>query len=167
MNKKVWLFIDIDGCIMDNMFENSKFYENDLEKIENIIQAYEKAKTTKLYPEFIDWYVRTVDNKEKIIKEIVFTTGRQADIFGWITKTQLKFLREFHPFTTLYFNENLIHTWELYKKFKLYCLQKFTIHPEDKIEIYDDTDFSEEYKKVLKKNFEFHLIQDKEDWNKL
>ena len=168
MNKNVWLFIDIDGCIMDSMFNNA-FYDTDQQKISSIISAYEKGRSIKLYPEFIEWYKRITHNEDFEIEAITFITGRQENCFGWLTYIQMLPLEKIHWFGINYFYQYGKHTWEAYRQFKTHSIldslsfSNFT----GQIKIYDDFDFLEDLEEILDRRFEFHLIKDKEDWNRL
>lgn len=168
MNKKVWFFIDIDGCILPNMFNNA-FYSNDEEKVISIISAYNNAKGIELYPEFIEFYKRIVDNEDYDIEEITFVTGRQENVFGWITDTQLKPLEKIRWFYIHYFYNFGKHTWKVYKHFKIHTILNSLQFSEFRglIKIYDDLDLSIEFQESLDKDFEFYLIENKEDWNEL
>lgn len=169
MKQKLWLFLDIDGCIMDNVFANGKFYTNDMEKIDKIINAYERSRTIALYPEFIDFFKRIVNNEKYDIEEITFITGRQENVFGWLTEMQLRSLERIHWFYIKYYHNFGKHTWELYKTFKIHSVLdalQFTQF-RGMIKIYDDMDFSLEFMENLDRPHEFYLINKKEDWNEI
>ena len=167
MNKNVWLFIDIDGCIMNNMF-NNVFYTNDQEKIINIVSAYQKSRCIGLYPEFIEFYKRVVDNKDYEITDITFITGRQENCFGWLTDMQLKLLEKIHWFDVRYFYNHSKHTWKIYRSFKVHTVLDSIQYSNFKgmIKIYDDLNLQKEFQEALDKDFEFYIIRDKEDWNR-
>lgn len=169
--KRTWYFIDIDGCIMPNIF-NNQFYKNDKEKLEVIANVYQKVVNEKiqLYPQFIQWFRQNLNNNI-----IQFITGRQYNIFGYLTTYQLFPLREISPTfrPTLYYPDDLKHTWNNYLKFKIktiYNIIKTHDCEGDYIHIYDDFDLSKELKileMILDIKIEFHLITKPEDWEKL
>jgi len=166
LNKNLWLFIDIDGCVMHNIFNNS-FYTNDTEKIESIINTYKNARDVEVYSEFVEWFKRITESKEYDIEDITFITGRQENCFGWLTDIQLRPLEKYHWFDVHYFYNHSKHTWELYKSFKVHCVLDALQYSNyrGQIKIYDDYDFSKELKEVLDMDFEFYVIKEKEDWN--
>ena len=169
MKPRTWYFLDIDGCILPNIFDNT-FYTNDQEKLESIIKAYQKAKDVSLYPEFVEWWNRNVI---KTINKVRFITGRQEDIFGWLTKTQLKPLILPLKEYIYYYPNHFTHDWNLYLRVKINKIleiieTKFdNANYTEEVKIYDDHDFSKELKENLEYPFEFHLIQSKEDWCEL
>ncbi|MFW9872408.1 MAG: hypothetical protein ACFFG0_04840 [Candidatus Thorarchaeota archaeon] len=168
MNKNLWLFIDIDGCIMPNMFSKG-FYTNNREKIESIIDTYHNAKEASIYFEFFEWFKRITSNKEYEIFEITFISGRQENCFGWLTNMQLKPLEKFRGFDVRYFYNHAKHTWDIYKSFKVNSILdalNFSNY-RGMIKIYDDYDLEHDFKQALDKEFEFNLIRQKEDWNLL
>lgn len=168
MKQNLWLFIDIDNCIMDSIFDN-KFYDNDYEKIETIIKAYKKGKYKEIYKEFIEFYKRITSNEQYDIEEITFVTGRQENVMGWFTEKHLELLHDIHWFTIHYFYNFAKHTWEIYRNFKINCILDAIQYTQFRglIKIYDDLDVSKEFKEVLDKPHEFYLIKSKEDWNAL
>lgn len=170
MKERVWYFIDIDGCIMPNIFDNS-FYQNDQEKVESIAKVYKwcAENNIALYPEFIEWYKRIILNIDKIVGTI-FVTGRQENVFGWLTQYQLNPLRyHYNQFEIEYFPNKVDHNWKEYIGFKLRTIASYARF-RGHFKIYDDLDFSKELENTLIElgtSFEFHLIKQKEDWKSL
>ena len=168
--QKVWYFIDIDGCIMPDMFSNV-FYKDDQEKLIQIASVYKNAreKNYQLYPEFIEFYTRINSNELCEIEEITFVTGRQDNCFGWLTEKQLKPLEKLRWFHIYYFYNFSKHTNKVYKNFKVSTVLNALEFNEFRgvLKIYDDWDLSKEFEDALDVPFEFNLIEKKEDWNKL
>lgn len=143
MKKSTWYFIDIDGCIMPSSFSNV-FYKNDEEKLETINRIYNKVvkEETKLFPGFVKFYEKINNIKLNPIEEITFITGRQENVFGWLTEMQLKPLNLISSnYDVRYFYNKVNHTKENYKNFKLHEILNIISFTNFKgiIEVFDDT----------------------------
>lgn len=168
--QSVQFFIDIDGCVMPDMFSRV-FYKDETEKLIHIAAIYKNAVETdfQLFLEFIEFYKRITSNPNYDIEEITFVTGRQENCFGWLTEKQLKPLEKIHWFHIHYFYNFAKHTAEVYQNFKVHTILDTIQFNEFRgiLRIYDDWDLSNEFEASLDIPFEFNLITNREDWNKL
>jgi len=171
---KTLYFFDIDGCTMPSIFPNDLFYNTDIEKLDIIIKAYQEAKRlywdwksngTGLYPNFVEFYKEI--SKEKPV--ITFITGRQRDIFGWLTRWQLKPLNDINNYYDVeYFPSELNHTKQRYIDFKNVSIGELvpTKRFAGILNIFDDNN---DYFQDLKNQFHLAkmnccLMKSNEDW---
>lgn len=113
MNNSIFL-IDIDGCILPNLFTNYGWAKKQDQDIV-IKEVNEKGKDVRLFPNFIEYYRVICKDAQKIY----FITGRQEAPFRNLTLINLKALWDLqYDFTIIWYPPDRKHTSKKYFKWK-------------------------------------------------
>ena len=167
--KEIYIF-DIDDCILPAVFPNT-FEDSGQSRDEVIKIALEKGKSSRLFPEFLEFYEKNCTEAN----EILFITGREKGEFEELTEHQLQPLVEIKEFKVVYYPEELNYTADNYFSWKISSIQNIfsNYHAELQKEevvfkIYDDMpDYFEEVRKITEKlslQVSFKTIGVPEDW---
>lgn len=175
IKKKVFL-IDIDGCIMNNLFQNFPLKEQSQKEREIIINdVIKNGLNTKLFTNFIQYY-----SKNCVDHTVIFITGRQRSEFKELTEKQLFPLKAINPhFIIDYYPEDRTHDPKNYFSWKKNSIKLYINDEKTKYLIFDDLDnyfkdlkfyfWDLKYLGVFSLNYDvsYFKVNSNEDWNNL